>query len=691
MAIQKDRFVNPYAFVPLATKAARRAAAPGHAGEKATERYSGHLSLSWKLATPLLLPANAAEEGWLRGKEVRVPGSSVAGAVRSLHEALFNGCFRVVDDAFLPGYREPATSDPTLTLGLITKAKDGRPLELRLCDDPVWVDSGDLLRRWPGGANPTTGDVLRFNGEIEDLEGLNRAQFATVDKVVLVRRADQHAESPASDVGARVIVVTSTSVRRKFKRDRRPGRALWAAGRLTDKLVPIDPTADAEMLANFRAASEGTDDRRRLEKDDPDGAWRTQTQYADVEWWADQAGRRMTVVGRRAKATGLLFVGDPVWVRYDAKANRVTEMKLASIWRRPGRGSVGSRLPEHLHPCDPGSPAGLCLSCATFGAADTNGEEKNRQVSYAGHVRFGAVRGTASRIERVDLAPLGAPRPGNGMFYLQGYQPRGSGRLTPGADPVATHWGSWAEGGTHPLSGRKFYWHSDPAKQAADLGAALGRPVPPRYQATAKQTSGKMSRPAQLVPAGTVLTSTVAFDQLDAVALHALLAALEPGRVLSVVPGREKSRFATHLGGGKPFGLGSVQVTIDPERSRITSLADRYGDAPTSQSDWLATPTPFPDLTRRVGDVATNLSALAAMLDLDALGADAAVVSYPPGATWDSYQAADQTRAEAFTASHVFFGKANGETMKTRDNPWHPLPAPTDQQRTLPIYPAGRP
>ncbi len=689
MTISKDRFVNPYAFVPLADKASANHGQPTWHDGRDPNLYSGTIELTWRLRTPLLLPANAAKEGWLAGDTVRVPGSSIAGATRSLHEALFNGCFRVIDDTYLPGYREAATSDATMVLAVVTKEHNGEPREVRVCDDPVWVDSGDLLRHYPRtGDLPTTGDILRFNGDIEDLDGLDRAEFVDLKKVDLVRRAAPVAPTGA-DAGARVLIVSSTSARKRRKKNGEPARALWAVDRLTTTLVAINPDdpTDAQMLAAYRAAAADTDDRRRLEGGpNAHGDWRGRTTYEPVEWW-DAGGRRMVKVARRAVATGQLFVGDPVWVNYDQARGKITRIKLAAIWRRPGSGTVADRLPDHLKPCVPGDERGLCLSCATFGAADTTGKQKNQQVSYAGHVRFGAARGTlAGRVEKVDLAPLGAPRPGNGMFYLQRYQPDASLRLGEHDDHVATHWGSPDERERNRIAGRKFYWHSDPAAQASDLSSALGRAVPPRYTATRRQTTAKMSRPAELVPAGTVLRSRVAVDQLDVLGVFALLAALDPNRILSAVPGAEQRDLATHLGGGKPFGLGSVSVTIDSVDLR--PLGDRYSGGAGSL-DWKKAAFPFPALAARVGEYTRNLTALAAMLDLNGLGKNAAVMSYPPGSGWDDYAHPDQQRADKFAESFRFFGIANGEHLARSMRPWAPLPKPGENP-TLPIDPSAR-
>ena len=77
------------------------------------------------------------------------------------------------------------------------------------------------------------------------------------------------------------------------------------------------------------------------------------------------------------------------------------------------------------------------------------------------------------------------------------------------------------------------------------------------------------------------------------------------------------------------------------------------------------------------------------LLDLDALGERAALVSYPPGDTWDGYRHSDRAREDAFAESFHFFGEANGEVLKRGTRPWHPLPRPGETP-TLPIYPARR-
>lgn len=243
MSIPTNRFVNPYSFVPLPrTVRADREAPTWHDGRNAATVYSGTIGVEWTLRTPLLLPANALEEGWRKKSHIRIPGSSLAGAVRSLHETMFNGCMRVLDDTFVPAYREAAHSYPDLTLAIVSKAdENGVPQELMLCRDPVWVDSLELLRHWPkDGELPTTGDLLRFRAAVVKVPGLNRKEIVNVGRVDVLSRAakDTLPSDENMALGARVLIVSSTSARKKTKKNGQPARALWATAKPTGVRVP---------------------------------------------------------------------------------------------------------------------------------------------------------------------------------------------------------------------------------------------------------------------------------------------------------------------------------------------------------------------------------------------------------------------------------------------------------------------
>ena len=674
-------FINPYVFVPT-TGTPHRTRAPGHLPLSSEDaRYSGVIDVSWTLETPLLLPEAAKPEGWvLSDDRVRLPGSSLKGAVRSVHEAMFNGCFRVVDEGFVPGYRAPATSEAGWTLALVRESSAGVPTSLQLCDDEelVWVDAFQLARRYPQ-ATPTTGDLVRVFGEVESTT-LNRYEVREVDDVELISQVGIAEQLPSvhDSTGLEVFLATDTGARRPQRRNGGPGRCLWASAPLTSTLVTLDrdTTEGRAAWESFATSVSGSNDLRELlgAKDGP-GAnsqeardrWRRGRVFADVEWSRKR-------VARRALHTGFLWPGDVVWVQTRERA--VTGLKLSVIWREPGRGSVAERIGDH-YPClSRAGTDGLCPSCATFGAADTGGKRRGlgQQSAYAGHVRFGSATSDSPVTPRlVSLAPMGSPRPQNGAFYLDLAAPRDLGR--PRGD-LPTRWGGSADpNGNAAVRGRKFYWHANSDEQAARWSG------PARYEATADQDKaggGHRPRPAQLVPAGTILRSVVTVDALPLHHVQALLMALDPRRAASAAACT--GRHALHLAGGKPLGLGSTTVSIRP---RLTRSAQRYGSPDSREVESWDTSdgSVLEALSRawgaRLGD---TLPDLLRVLDLDGLGEDSLLVSYPPGADWSSFGTQD------FRLSYRFFGAANGQQLKGRSRPWRPLPAlRRDAEMTIPI------
>lgn len=686
----ETRFVNPYTFVPLPSTVVR-AKPSWHTGIPDEELFCGSVAVTWTLETPLLLPRAARQEKWVdEDGRVRLPGSSLKGAVRSLHETLFNGCLRIIDDEFVPSYRDSARQAPNRhgwQLAIVLEERSGTPTKFQLCDDELWVDASSLKGQWRAPKPPTSGDVIRLHGETA-ASSLGRTEMRNVGSVEVLRRAGTSFEGLAP-VGGRVVLVTDTSARRLYRRDRSKGRCFWGTGRLTDRIVEVDPATEA--LADFRAACTGSNDRRELEQvKDGDRSghrpdeWRSQAEYVDVKWWGPH-GERDHVVARRTRASGFLFRGDAVWVHVES--GQLTGMSLARIWRHAGRGTVRQRAGAALMPCTDAEQ--LCLSCATFGAADTEGDDSRRrrqggkdrrlQSSYGGHVHFSSAR-TSDPVEltQVDLTPMGRPNPGAGMFYL---------RAPAAIDPrrsdgdVASHWGSEIDEPLLRLAGRKFYWHHDASAQATVWSARLGRQVDPVYQATQEQRrANRMVRAgALLVPAGTSFSATVSFDRLPRVAVLALLAALCPAPLLRLVP-RENTRhrYAVRLGGGKPFGFGSAVPSIP--FTRITTIGSRYDGTPPTPSTWTVGADTVLPIAARVGRFTAQLPQTARVLDLDGLGQWAAHVTYPPGTGWDGFGTDD------FRHSFEFFQAANGERLRGEVRPWQPLPPSTpDTDPSLPI------
>ena len=86
------------------------------------------------------------------------------GAVRSLHETLMGGCLRVVDEDFVPVYRQPAVvKDEDWRLAVVTKAtRQGRATQILVAGETAWVPVGVL--RAALGRTPRTGDTVDIEG-----------------------------------------------------------------------------------------------------------------------------------------------------------------------------------------------------------------------------------------------------------------------------------------------------------------------------------------------------------------------------------------------------------------------------------------------------------------------------------------------------------------------------------------------
>jgi CRISPR-associated protein (TIGR03986 family) len=647
----KARFVNPYTFVPFPERIDRRRP-PGHAW-LAPDGLSGTFTVTWTFTSPFQAPDGAASAA-----ELRLPGSSVKGAVRSVHEALAGGCLRIFDENFVPSYRDAATvRSAEWALAVVTDATfDGQPLSVQLCDDVVWVRLAQLRAAW--GSRLATGARVTIP-EQEVPAAPNSLGRKELGEDVTVQRD-----------GDWVVLVTSPGTR-----SARKGTYYLACGRLGEQKAEVSDDA----WRAFRLAVAGAEDLRRAVREAAGAGQRDLRPTEPVRFGSQPVGTRRVVTGR-------LWPDDVVWVRTSETGDggiTVGEISLAAIWRHPGWDLsspaddspgdwlAGARIPRDLLACD--DPWSLCPSCRVFGSTDQNERgrgDRAAQRAYAGHVRFGEAR-SAGPVELTGIlrAPLGAPRPGAGQFYLAYDDP------SPAASRTARPTREWGAAPDIParrrLRGRKFYWHADPAAQQGT----------PRYAAREHQKDSKGVTSRRLAPAGTVLRQQVSFDNLSRADLGGLLAALEPQRVLADT-GHGPPRL--HLGGGKPLGLGSCTATVSG--LRVWDAAARYGGGPGIE--------PEPDAYAREfagqcpDGVTSTWPALAAVLAEATV--DPALVWYPPGALWSDREDGEDRDAseERFDESFSFFAATSG--MYLKDKPARtliPLPAPDSGDQSLPIVP----
>jgi CRISPR-associated protein (TIGR03986 family) len=621
-------FINPYTFVPLPAVINRFAGTGHHCA--GAGNVSGRMTVTWTLRTPLLLPAayRPAPDG-----RVVLPGSSVKGAVRSLHETLMGGCLRVMDEDFVPVYREPAVvKDDNWQLAVVSDAtRQGRATRVRLAEETAWVPVGML--RQALGRVPRTGDTVDIEDwAIRTHEGLGRQQVSDSAGVI-----------PGEGW---VLLVGDSGTRLKSK------QFFCAAGRMPDDdddshEVPVSAWAEYEQIC------EGANDLRVI-RQKPDApaykGWRSGRVFAKVGWPASS-----DVVGERRRVTGRLWPGDVVWAAVNPSSGVVEHLSMAAVWRRPGEGPLAGRIPDAVKPCR--DPSGLCVSCRMFGSADTGGAEPGveaDQRAYAGHLRIGDAVAEGVTIRPVRLAPLGAPRPGAGQFYLQ------IARTDPASDETelpSAYWGSEQDRPeSRDVRGRKFYWHGDPALQR-----------PPRHLARPGQRNEAMTGERHLVPAATCFRQDVAFDNVSRAELGSVLLTLMPRLVLPRTEGRQTADYLLWLGGGKPLGLGSCAV-------EVTGLQwheprERYLGQPaaTQSAEDFFSPIAS-DVAQLAGrPVWRHWPTLSRIMRADAVEAE--LIWYPLGGDWTD----ERNRDRAFR----FFARTNGRHLQTRTEPIRPLPDPS--------------
>jgi RAMP superfamily len=650
------RFVNPYTFVPFPETVVR--GRPGGHHWLAPGRLSGAFTVTWKFVTGFQAPEGASGSAVLR-----LPGASVKGAVRSVHEVIAGGCLRVFDADFIPSYRDHAqVKDKEWKLAVVDKAtEDGQPLTVLLCDEVVWVGAGQLRQAWD-----------------EDLATGSRVAIQPGDVPAKLNGPNRKELSPSATVsrgGDWVVLVTDSGTRQVKK-----GTYFLACGRVGvgSRVAEVSEAA----WQTFRIAVAGARDvqpgeRSRAGHDADDRQPRKL-----VTFGSRPADSRP--IGHRRVATGRLWEGDVLWARTrnDGASVVVDELSLASLWRHPGWDptqdaasrpedwSAGQRVPADLLGC--GDPGELCPTCRVFGSADTRareGDEGARQRAYAGHVRFGdACSEQPVKLQPVQRAPLGAPRPGAGQFYLAytDDSPAATGRKP------TREWGSDPDAAARrPLRGRKFYWHADPARQAIPRHEAR-----PHQRTRGDQTDSELVSTRYLAPAGTVLRQRVTFDNLSRAELGGLLAAFEPHRVLAAP--EPPGPLLLHLGGGKPLGLGSCTAAVSD--LRMWTAASRYGGATDELVHAGACTAEFTASCPRelIDKVWPSLTVVLAQGTVDP-----AQVWYPPGEYWTD----QQEHQKAFDEPFAFFTASSGMHIESsgRQRRLIPLPDPADGDQSLPI------
>lgn len=634
-------FVNLYTFVPLPRKVVCRQP-PGHdpGPAEARERYVGALEVTWHIQSPIAIPM---EEWGGIGGDVRIPGSSIKGAVRSTHEMLFGGCLRQVDLGYRPTYRQLPNMDALKDWRMAVVLDDD---EVLLCEEEKKrssVDSETLRQRLGGKAR--TGDVIAVHSKNDWKDKPERR----VAERFQVRDRPADASGYENLAGCYVVLITKegarpreVKVKDKVANKNKTVRATWywSLGKLTRERVTISQQATRDFN------------------------WAMMEARPDGKCWVD-VFRGKTKLGQARGNEHALEPGSVIWVK--VRDGEVIAIKLSQFWRERSKECLGNRIPKETRPCDDENLR-LCPSCSVFGSADTlndkaDTDERRRegdQRSYAAHVRFGAAVGVDLQGREVTLAPLGQPHLGAGLTYLE--------PTSPEAAPASRdeRWSRWDSDGKQKrqLRGRKFYWHSDPERQLDHLKHTQGVGDVPGRHLKREHHGDDMCTKAQLVTSGT-FRQRITFDGLDRFGVASLLAALQPGRVLG------DGEFALHLGRGKPLGLGSVTAEITA--ARITTVAARYGDkAETPLEAFVIDPA---EVKARCGDLDAVHAGARKVLGLKGLGENWWKVTYPTTQPWKQFGSKEFD--ESFNFFKDFGGPAQSDGKKNfswKPGAWKPMP-----------------
>ncbi|MFK4020264.1 TIGR03986 family type III CRISPR-associated RAMP protein [Streptomyces albogriseolus] len=679
----RDEFVNPYTFVQLPKgdpEVGWRTEPAGH-DRLADGRFSGVLDVELTARSPLLLRnAYADSEGAFPRRAMPgfsepvpyLPGSSLAGAVRSLHETLAGGCLRIFNGDFRPGYRDQVRRRPDgwRLVRVAEVDENGVPLRMERCpEEAVWVESAVLERALGGASQLKTGARVTLLGRGE--RKLDRQQLEDPSQV--------------RGGGDWVVLLTHAGARRKDRkspegRGRLRGRYFCATGELEG--VVRDVSFADGVWESFLDAVDDTDDMRRYRQDPSGGD--EKPEWVDVEHPKDQR-----FMGRRIAARRRLYEDQVLWVLPEvtgATTLTVKDMALAVVWRHAGGVDKASqRVPKRASACR--DPRQLCPSCRIFGSADTEGglgDKGAEQRSYRGHLRFGdAIPREAYDTTREYLPPMGSPKPGAGQFYLNRSDGSEGKTCDEKNDRPLREWGSPGDGrGTRGLRGRKQYWltgtHADrPYFRAREAKRTV-------FHEDLYEPGNKMLSEGESVRAGSVFTAQVRFENLDEAELGGLLCALDPALLLRAHdaqdPEAETPEYGWAVGGGRPLGFGTVtsRVTV----TSLENAASRYlGEEPPSLSVEEAVSAFRRTASKELKDIWKRQ--LTKVLRLD--WAEPHQVWYPPAGRLP--EPGDPLNPEVLAPSFTFWKETTGGRAEDARFPYRQLPsaaAPSPTMRVIP-------
>ncbi|WP_026893447.1 TIGR03986 family type III CRISPR-associated RAMP protein [Lacrimispora aerotolerans] len=533
----KERFINPYNFIPLEEKVSRKKVDLSY-----KDSYTGYFQCKYQLLTPLIIPNTSSNQAFYRdgddsdsvsydffsyenlnGKRMSdnemyrpvIPGSEIRGAVRSVHEAAFCGCMSTVTTDHSLDRRSPKPKRPG-----VLKYESG--------EWKLYPCKRAMLNVERKGTKIGSGDEKKFGEKVLE----NKYKEWSEGQKIYVCLGDEFNKT-------RTEVVSAYSIDyQKSSSDR-----VWQCGYLHKGEAFLKKHHESVFIKNGnKPFSVKEEDIRALgtvisqyQKNAPDNTYKKISKpYKDYKIDKDK-----TI---------------PVYY-YKDNGNAPFSFSPACIGRELTDNSISAIL-EHngAQPCEDSTC--VCPTCSIFGMASN---KKGNHAALSSRIRFSDASVsqdiTDEEVKNYYLPPVfleqGEPKPGTVEFYT--YQPEG---LRNGKNNSEK--GYWTydyfidnnknrqmlEKGLPKLRGRKYYWHSEVKNSVFNNHKKLG-PMNQRV------------RPLKSTPES-IFEGKVFFENLSKEELMQLKWALDF---------HDKS-CAHKIGRAKPLGFGSTKIIIDSAKVR---------------------------------------------------------------------------------------------------------------------------
>lgn len=550
-------FFNPYNFIPTPrrtpenTPAGLEDATPCGHHRLFEDRWSGTITVKMEAVTPLLIPSSDIQE---RGdnhhklKQTRtlnglpdIPPSSVKGMIRSAFEAMTNSRFgEFVDHDQRLAFRQEARKGITAFPARVTD--DGESIEIffgrneplhpgragveleqtgELAATWIFIDQIDEYNRKNPESEICHGDIIEFASE-QPPRHRNNFNYRRV-KLFKKSAVSENIDPNLSEMG---YLYRSEKTKLNGKKHYERVFVFWGEG---------------HQIKQFPLSIEVKKYWKNLIKN-------------SVDAHADEDSKDYAAYIRSPEKWRELGPGVLCYVRLvsTAKSWEVALAQPVQIGSQLHPNSPLDLLDSSLHPAtdiDALSPADRVFGWVHESGSDT------KVSAYAGAVRFGAVKCLSSdALEDLGkgqtLPIMDRPKTQQSRFYVG----EDTGRtVEPFKNGLSKQDVQYKSGGGRALRGRKVFPHQGGFKE-------------PNRAPEGKQNQTIKNR----VRVGSKFEFTLHIRNLSEIELGALL------HLLSLNDGRGagETSLVNKIGGGKPFGFGSVKLDIDWDQTRLATGAE---------------------------------------------------------------------------------------------------------------------